>query len=154
MLDHDYVDMGNGLAWATVNLGGTPENPLGSVVGWESEDPATETWGPQWRTPTIEEWQWLLNPENTTSKPGFNADFDYMRGIWFTSKITGNTLFIPISSSWGEFYWSSTRIEGSTNGWCTACFEYNYGDSCSFSADYSSYGNLSMYLRPVANLNQ
>lgn len=154
VLDHDYVDMGNGLAWATENLGGTPENPLGSVVGWESEDPATKAWGPEWRTPTIEEWQWLLNPENTTSKPGFNADFDYMRGIWFTSKITGNTLFIPLLSSWGESYWSSTRIEGSTNGWFTAHFEYDYGDSCSFSADYSSYGDLSMYLRPVADLNQ
>ena len=108
---HEYVDMGNGLCFATMNLGATsPEDP-----GWylcygrtspDSDksdfyhDSATELWGGNWRVPTRWEWEPLLNTENYTWTE------DSTNNTWIvTSHENGNQLVLPKTDG---AYWSST----------------------------------------------
>jgi uncharacterized protein (TIGR02145 family) len=152
--DHKFVDMGNGLGWATENLGTTSENPRGNEIEWEDPDPATLGWGAPWRTPTHEEWQWLLDPENTTWET--QIDEHYYFGYRFTSKTTGNSVFIPVKPSWtswgNAYYYSSTR-EVSTGDGYTIVMQYMadfYEDE--FSADGQRWGESTAFLRPVVSL--
>jgi len=75
------------------------------------DDAATANWGSDWRMPTMEEWEELLN--NTivtwTTRNGVNG------GLFTASN--GNSLFLPAADCWGGeledigfygFYWSSS----------------------------------------------
>ena len=70
--DHVYVDMGNGMKWATTNVGAVGPDDLGQYFAWgrttplntpdldyDKHDPFTDTaqslWGGYWRMPTLEE---------------------------------------------------------------------------------------------------
>ena len=149
-LEHEYVEMGDGLGWATVNLEGTEEEPLGDRVGWADPDPATNAWGSQWRTPTNDEWLWLLDPANTTWESEYNEEVE-LRGFRITSKITGNSLFFP-TGKWTDRagYWSSTPEEGPNSRYVTLF----YYDSNEISAGGVLYGNGTEYLRPVMVLHR
>ena len=181
---HAYVDMGNGLKWATMNIGATSEEEYGDYFAWgetetkesytmanyvlasipESEtnpngtgwkfinkytfadrytegiwynasgefigdnkstfadynyedDAAREHWGSTWRTPTAEEWQWLL--DNCYDEHVANYKNTGINGLFLISNINGNELFLPEAGyryatnfypnlSHGR-YWSSTR---------------------------------------------
>ena len=185
---HEYVNMGNGLKWATMNLGASkpedfgdyyawgetatkdtytimnyvladipenaayPENTgwiyinkytfddkaeriLGDPAVWYNasgefigdnkstfadynyEDDAARTlWESTWRTPTEEEYQWLLDDNNCSSE--FVEDYHESGegGMLFTSKVNGNELFFPLAGSFGDkfyegygHYWTATR---------------------------------------------
>ena len=77
------------------------------------DDPATANWGADWRIPTEEEWEELLN--NTTHKW---TTQNGKKGHLFTSKKNGQTLFLSAAGylwddyidSLGSFglYWSSS----------------------------------------------
>lgn len=82
-------------------------------------DIASAAWGDGWRTPTMEEFQELLD----------NCDYAYESiaghtGYRFTSRINGNSIFLPMGErvsvdGWGAlestrhrgYYWSSTPFE-------------------------------------------
>lgn len=156
-LEHDYVDMGDGLGWATMNVGGSAENPRGNEISWggDGQDPASEAWGPQWRTPTQSEWQWLVNSENSTWEKGYSDEYNTL-GFWITSKKTGNILFFPIRSSWSPAYYLTSDIqkrETSSNWWDAWITNFSYDDN-DVSVNYCSFGGdlPSGYLRPVVDL--
>ena len=118
--EHQYVDMGLSVMWATCNIGAnspeefgdyfawgeketkeeyTPENWKGtSNTRWEiSNDPARNAWGGDWRVPTFWEFIELINNCKTqtcvkTSKDGYG-----ILGTLFISKINGNKIFLPMA---------------------------------------------------------
>ncbi len=148
--DHAYVDMGNGLKWATMNVGANSEREYGSYFGWgetvpyytrvnykwqgsgytltkyntdsaygivdnktvleAEDDAATVNWGSAWRTPTDDEWAWLL--ENCTWNPG---SWNGRDGFFVRSKIDGytnNKLFLPFAGFQQSDHYFNTGISG------------------------------------------
>ena len=141
------IDLGlpSGLKWADRNVGAkSPEDPglffswgnvegveIGKVCDFSEEayaktkgyklkgdidakhDAATVNMGEQWRTPSDDEFQELY--DNCTWE--WTSENDYY-GIRFTSKINGNSIFLPASgngngTSWyfrgsNGYYWSSS----------------------------------------------
>lgn len=90
-----------------------------------SDDAAYVNWGEDWRIPTADEWNELLDIENCTwTKTTINSIVGYI----VTSKINGNSIFLPCAgwkyddppydrNGFG-YYWSSTLYESYTfNAW-------------------------------------
>ena len=140
--DHVYVDMGNGMKWATTNVGAVGPDDLGQYFAWgrttplntpdldyDKHDPFTDTaqslWGGYWRMPTLEEWQELKNPDHYT------WTWDPVRkGTTVESKVPGyegNKIFLPAAGiagvenevgifylgTEGDYWAKSLRSEGS-----------------------------------------
>ena len=91
-----------------------------------TDDAARANWGGEWRMPTVEEFDELVNPDNCewewTNKDGVN-------GYKVTGKKTGNSIFLPITGfrfyegvqfrAIKGIYWSSTLYSGNPNkAWC------------------------------------
>jgi uncharacterized protein (TIGR02145 family) len=73
-----------------------------------TDDAATANWGGDWRMPTNEEYQELVNNCDTTW-----TTINGVRGILFTGRSNGNnSIFLPIDteSSSGTYYWSSSLV--------------------------------------------
>lgn len=144
---HEAVDMGVSVKWSACNLGATSRTGSGYFIAWgelgekqsyteenyrfrESEkynkpghvftleradDAASNEWGGKWRIPTRSEWSELME----------NCDYswtteDGVPGVLLTSKINGNTLFLPASGmksgtvkkksgEWGCYWMSNTK---------------------------------------------
>ena len=142
--DHVYVDMGNGMKWATTNVGAIGPDDLGDYYAWgrttplnapdpdyDSGSPFIDTanaiWGGNWRIPTRKEWLDLMNEDD------YIWTWDPVRkGTTVESKVPGfegNKIFLPasgiagIENEEGVFYvgeegdyWArSLRSEGT--GW-------------------------------------
>ena len=143
-----YVEMGDGLKWATCNVGASKPEESGDYFAWgetkpfytsldpltwkegrgyygyehnkhyildvefksikynaadnktvlePADDAARAKYGGKWRTPTIEEWQALLNENNFTwTKEQKNG----VEGFTVTSKVKGyqgNSIFLPMT---------------------------------------------------------
>ena len=139
---HEYVDLGlpSGLLWATCNVGANSPEEYGDYFAWGETstkdtytnsltdgkqmndisgnvqyDAATANWGEGWRMPTKDEFNELIKSCNITK-----GKVKAVVGYKFTSKINGNSIFIP-NAGWyddaslkdyGEYgyglYWSST----------------------------------------------
>ena len=138
---HDYVDLGlpSGLKWATCNVGASSPEEYGDYFAWgetttKSEyteensltygkqmndisgnlqyDAATANWGGDWRMPTYDELNELLNNCTWTwiTQNGVN-------GYKVTSKKNGNSIFLPAAGYRNgaslydagdySYYWSS-----------------------------------------------
>jgi len=98
-LEHEYMDMGDGLGWATYNLGAASENEYGTLYAWgetqpkerytsyyysgdHSLDPATSLWGAPWRTPTAEELENLFDSSNSYySELTWTTDYNGVSGF-------------------------------------------------------------------------
>ena len=106
------------------------------------DDAASANLGGEWRMPTVDEYEELMNPDNCkwewTSEDGVN-------GYKVTSKKTGNSIFLPITGFryYGDvqfraisgFYWTSSLCTANPNkAWC---LEFNFSDV------KVHYGNLS-----------
>ena len=86
-----------------------------------TDDAATQIMGGDWRMPTQTEWQELLN--NTTNEW---ATINGVSGRKFTSKINGNSIFIPAAGGcsngsgydvgYGGYVWSSSLDTSSPYG--------------------------------------
>lgn len=114
----DAVDMGLSVKWASHNIGASKTTEYGGLYIWgditgtdlrledencygESGGPdiisgnpmydiATAKWGGKWRMPTKEEMKELLT--NTSQE---FVTINEVKGVLFTSRITGNKLFFP-----------------------------------------------------------
>lgn len=119
---HEWVDMGNGLKWATMNIGATTVADNGSYFAWgetstkdnytsstylysgnpstlpSDHDAATAQWGSSWHMPTHSDWQWLLDNCSRSCVSVSDGNANYQFGIRFFSEITGNELFLPFAS--------------------------------------------------------
>ena len=169
--DHVYVEMGNGMKWATTNVGaigpddygdyftwgGTePVTPSSNITGGSFIDTANAIWGGNWRMPTPEEWEALLEEEN------YDWTWDYIRdGYKIVSKVpgyVGNTIFLPAAGTVGEeeimgdgwdgYYWSSALHSESGEG-CGLLFERSIESA--YMGGYVLYGGCSV--RPVYESN-
>ncbi len=107
-----------------------------------SDDAARANLGGEWRMPTVDEYEELINPDNCTwewtSKDGVN-------GYKVTGKKTGNSIFLPITGfrfyadvqfrALNGIYWTSSLYTANPNkAWC---LEFNFSDVT------VHYGNLS-----------
>ena len=155
--DDSAVDMGLSVKWASYNLsdedGFVPlSQDVGGYYAWgEIETKPKYTWdtykwrkgpvfnyresrlkkeddvafrklGRGWRLPTYEEFKELIENCNIKQK-----EIKKVRGLLFTSKINGNSIFLPFTNSrntntallYSSFYWCSN---GAGNGrpWCFA----------------------------------
>ena len=140
---HEYVDMGNGFLWATMNVGATSLTDRGDMLSKSDAKAAAEACGENWRLPTEEELQSLIDNCTWT----WNGD-----GMIVTST-NGNSIFLPVTgyiddqfpSGIGEdylgFYWSSTSVG---NGYLE--FENGHAD---VGHDGSSYFRISV--RPIVD---
>lgn len=129
---HDWVDMGNGLKWATANVGASSETSYGDLFAWGETLPkddysyntysyvfATSSlsgyydvathWEGGWHMPTLQDWQWLVDSSNTTSVFVTNYKNSGINGRLFTSIHNGNTLFLPAA---GDGYQTSNPNPG------------------------------------------
>lgn len=137
---HDYVDLGLSVKWATCNIGATCIEGYGDYYAWgetttkssytednsktygksmsdiggnSSYDAATANWGSQWRLPTNDEFQELIDNCNWTW-----TTCNGVYGEKIVSKKNGNAIFLPAvgccytDSAIGRgacgYYWSST----------------------------------------------
>ena len=98
-----------------------------------SDDAARANWGGEWRMPTIEEYEELIDPAKCTwewiTKDGVN-------GYKVTGKKTGNSIFLPITGfrfyegvqyrAIKGVYWASMLYSGNPNkAWC---LEFDFSD--------------------------
>ena len=98
-----------------------------------SDDAARANWGGEWRIPTVDECEELIDPDKCswewTTKDGVN-------GYKVTGKKTGNSIFLPITGfrfyedvqfrAINGIYWSSTLYTGNPNkAWC---IEFDFSD--------------------------
>lgn len=115
--EHDYVDLGLSVKWATKNVGAlspydhgnnyawgetttksdyTEENykilklSIGDIEGNPQYDAARANWGESWRMPTVTEFQELI--DNCIWKWTTQGNH---RGYRVTSKINGHSIFLP-----------------------------------------------------------
>ena len=165
--DHVYVDMGNGMKWATTNVGAIGPDDLGDYFTWGGTEPVTPStnstsgsftdtanaiWGGNWRMPTLAEWQALMDSSNYT------WIWDPVRkGYIVKSNVTGfvgNIIFLPAAGVVAEpgicylgeegDYWSSSLYPDSS-AYClsfmnsVSCMsEYTYGAGLSVRPIYES----------------
>ena len=158
MVVNGAVDMGDGLMWAVTNIGAFKPWDVGSHFAWGESKPKisyTEenyehldrnigkdisgTWydavrriyGGDWRMPTYQEWNRLLN--NTASA---RVSISGVPGYLFTAK-NGNHIFLPgngyiygkeTGSPKEGFYWSSTNANP-INSYVTYLPENSWGQS-------------------------
>lgn len=86
------------------------------IVLLPEDDAATANWGSSWCIPTCEQFDELIS--NTTSE---STTLNGIKGLKFTSKINGKSIFFPAAGyRWagdlrdtgsGATYWSSTLVE-------------------------------------------
>ena len=143
--DHVYVDMGNGMKWATTNVGAIGPDDLGQYFAWGRTTPivspdedydydvlytdaAHAIWGGNWRMPTAEEWSALMQETNYT----WNWD-PIRKGHTVKSLETGNTIFLPAAGNVGEHGIGSVGFEG--DYWSSALYDPEPHDGISLSLD-------------------
>ena len=107
-----------------------------------SDDAARANWGGDWRMPTVDECEELVDPDKCTWKW---ITKDGVNGYKVTGKKTGNSIFLPITGfrfydsvqfrAINGIYWTSTLYTASpSKAWC---IEFNFTDV------NVHYGNLS-----------
>jgi hypothetical protein len=118
------------------------------------DDAATVIWGTDWRTPTFEDWQELL--DNTTHR--YTTSSNGTKGILFRGS-NGKSIFLPItdphpSSTYpgynnNGYYWSSSLSLDSPDE--AVCFEFT-SQNCYIDAIFFRYFGLAV--RPVRSSSQ
>ena len=86
---HEYVDMGNGVMWATMNIGATSVTDPGDLLSWSDGKAAAAAWGENWRMPTKEEIQSLIDNCTWT--------WDKNKNGMIVTSTNGNSIFLPVA---------------------------------------------------------
>ncbi|MBO7651371.1 MAG: hypothetical protein J6S84_01470, partial [Bacteroidales bacterium] len=159
---HGYVDLGlpSGTYWATCNVGATTIEGLGNYYAWGetspkprytsdnytydaysdilplSDDAAAVNWGDGWRMPTDEEMVELYDNCDYT----FTIWNDTVRGLLLTSRINGNTIFLPAAGNGFEDYTTASQYECELFYWTSSIADYPQAYSLYY---YRPYDNLS-----------
>ena len=113
---HDYVDMGNGLKWATMNIGATTPEEIGDYFAWG--ETSTKTGDYDWSTYLYRNTE--LDPGNSNITKYTYAD-DYKEAIWYDGDTfigDGKTSFAdydyaddPARQAWGGTWRTPTGTE-------------------------------------------
>ena len=116
-----------------------------------ADDAATSNWGSDWCMPTKEQFNELIDNNNTTYQWTAQSG-----GFTFTSKTNGKSIFLPCAgisfdggrynTHWG-YYWSSTLNENAPN----CAWQLGMGETVNvFGSSYRCYGKS---VRPVRSSN-
>lgn len=151
--NHSYVDLGLSVKWASCNVFANTNMNVGEFFPWtliydQNSNVVTNNWGKEWRLPTREEFQELID----------QCEWSYdskKKGFWIEGK-NGNKIFLPASghkyddnlSSGGACYWTSTLYKQYSNGaFVLSVYEdYNY--------KWEAYkANFKFLVRPVLDNN-
>ena len=113
---HDYVDMGNGLKWATMNIGATTPEEIGDYFAWGETSAKTGDY--DWSTYLYRNTE--LDPGNSNITKYTYAD-DYKEAIWYDGDTfigDGKTSFAdydyaddPARRAWGGTWRTPTSTE-------------------------------------------
>ena len=175
--NHQYVDLGLSVKWATCNVGASSPEEYGDYYAWgetktkssydedncetwekdigdikgTSRDVAHVKWGGSWRMPTRAEFEELLNKDNCTWEW---TTLNGKKGYKVTSRKNGNSIFLP-AAGWRNgpsLYYAgqySDYWSSTPHGSITqyAYRLYFYGSDLSTDWSYRSYGRS---VRPVA----
>ena len=173
---HEYVEMGNGLKWATMNLGANEPEEYGVYYAWgetttkefylssnytysgsstqkidASNDAASVSWGASWRIPTEEEWKWLRTNCNWTW-----TTENGVKGYSVKTKSGDNRIFLPAAGYHvdGDYYdngsgayWASTSYNEELVPSNASAFLMTSDQP--YLADFERYAGLS--IRPVSS---
>jgi len=129
--------------------------PVENIQGTEY-DAARKAWGESWCIPTIGQIEELI--ENCTASL---VDEDGVRGYRFTSKINGNSIFIPASgymefsnkqSELSAFVWSATA--GTISGFSASVYCLRDGSRCSYVTPYCGMPIRPVFLKEVTGIGQ
>ena len=150
---YEYVEMGDGLKWATMNVGATKPEEYGDYFAWgetttksnyawstyfdnpsgdgqtfikyfssggktlldPEDDAASINWNSTWRTPTYDEWTWLVDNCVWT----WTDDYEETGAAgMIVTGTTGNSIFLPAAGYRSEsdltlagadgYYWASS----------------------------------------------
>ena len=171
--DHEYVDLGLSVLWATTNIGAESETDYGNYYAWgetatktgytsanytdpecssttldATHDAATANWGSDWRMPTRSEFNELMSNCTWTC-----TQKDNVNGLLLTSKMDGYTdksIFLPAAG----YYNSSNLTQNSVYGlyWTstpfdeTSSYEFNFSYFAMLTSNKRYYGYT---IRPV-----
>ena len=174
---HGYVDLGLSVKWATQNVGADSPSDYGDYFAWGEtrpksrydwdnykivgktsisptcgHDTARENWGGTWRMPTEAEFEELCNRNNC--KWTWKSQGGHW-GYLVTSKINGNSIFLPAAGRRGGtdrvyvgeygYYWSSTLSSSYSE---LARYLYSQSDVRFMLAAYRALGQS---VRPVTD---
>lgn len=133
---HGYVDLGLSVMWATCNVGAVKPEGYGDYYAWGEVSPwkeytddnyrydlpycnsnnvlypkydaATTNWGNYWRMPTRTELDELDNGCTWSYVDNYNGT--NVAGYFGTSKLNGNTIFLPAAGMWEHDYKTNSTI--------------------------------------------
>ncbi|MBR4312833.1 MAG: hypothetical protein IKT86_05790, partial [Bacteroidaceae bacterium] len=117
-------------------------------------DAATVNWGSDWRMPTYDEFEELI--DNST------VEWTYVNGMYgynVKSNINGNSIFLPANGYYDQdlldgsgaygFYWAATNYSDSEDDVKGACCLFFYSGLCGY--DYYNERNCGQAVRPVTS---
>lgn len=146
--EHEYVDLGLSVKWATCNVGANSPEDYGQYFAWGETCPKVEytsdnsvtyektmndiagndeydavraNWGGEWRMPTKAEMQELIDNciWTLTARNGVNG--------YNVEGSNGNSIFLPAA---GAFVWSALNYVGSSGFyWCSTPSDGYYVDA-------------------------
>ena len=169
VIAHPYVDLGlpSGTLWAEYNVGASSPEEYGdyfsfgetSPKDWYSEDTysfdkslskgenlalvddaAYVNWGENWRMPTKDDWQELIDNCSYTES-AFNA----VEGMMFTGP-NGNTIFLPYA---GMYYLNNEEWCIGSGAQYLSSTAYDCLQILSGSVEFKTYTYLQYYGRPL-----
>jgi uncharacterized protein (TIGR02145 family) len=103
-------------------------------------DAASTWWKGRWRTPTLEDWQWL-KAHSTSAVVTVNG----VRGRRITSSITGNSIFLPFS---GTFIGSDVEGAGNYGRFWSSSLASDKNYAYAAEVDANAFQTGSSVLRP------
>ncbi len=129
----------NGPKFAEYNVGTTSENKYGAYFAW-AENIASTEWGDNWRMPTADEYQALLDSCTFSSKEINGVNGYVVKGKQGTAYAL-NSVFFPAGSGDGfgglndsGWYWSSSSISSESAWFLSFTISQSYrlvnGDNC------------------------
>ena len=102
---HEWVMMADGLRWSTMNVGAADQNEPGDFLNWHEAKDGAEAWGENWKMPTKEQWEGLLNNSSHEITPVYETvdGQQVFTGLQIQALndgdcgfyVTGNKLFLP-----------------------------------------------------------
>ena len=134
---HEYVDLGLSVVWATCNVGANKAEEYGNYYAWGETttkesytrenslamnqkimeisgnaeyDVARKEWGGSWRMPTSIEFEELFDSNNCTWKW---VTLNGINGLRVTSKKNGNSIFLPAGGNYYDTELKNKGVSGS-----------------------------------------
>ena len=117
------------------------------------DDAAFVSFGGKWRMPTYDDFKELINPDNCT---WVWTSFSGKNGYLVTSKITNNSIFLPVTGGWmnggfydgpSGYYWSSSLL--TFNGETLCAYALGFSSSSSYAYLTEAWRYNGYTIRPV-----